>query len=710
MEDKKKNSKAYLIVITCIYLVLMYATCHANAYMVEHNASLLAGYNNILNHIFTNPLGIFPLNWKAMGVVTLIYVIGLMYAYTEMMLNQSDMKGKENGSAEWFKDFKWFNKKYVDPEDKTNMIFSNEVKLNMNTHKTRKNCNVLVIGGSGTGKSRFCVKPNILQANCSFIVTDPSGELLKTQGHFLQDREGYKIKVFDLTNMAQSSHYNPFNYIRDEEGVLLMINCLIKNTNGDKKGGDPFWENSEKALLSACCFYLVEELPKEQQNFANVMKLLNQAEISEDDPDAESILDIMMNELEEKNPESMAVKNYKIFKMAGPKTAMSILVSAGVRLQVFNFNAIKTLTSDDTLDLATLGDEKQALFVVIPAADDTFNFLVSMMYSQLFETLYYHAEHDFDNLKLPVHVRFLCDEFANIGSIPSFEKKLSTMRKYEISCTVILQSLSQLKAMYEKQWEVLVDNCDSLLFLGCQGESTLKYINTKLGKRTIRSKDSSRSKGKSSSTSTSTKHEGRDLMTVDELAKMPDDNCILFIRGLSPFYCTKFKLESHKNFKYSGDATKINYIYDPYKNMPSGKTEMANVTIIDDVTEAEDVNAYRIRMEKERAEAINSGEPEQTKNGYDTHKYKTIEERVPEIMEQAANQNLEFDAPFDNSYEFRTKKTLMFNLDEFNPEDEVEEDDDFFGGKYSEFEGGEEPPVDEDEPSDSNWGSFNGIL
>ena len=377
MKPKKSDKTFYIIFASAIYLMILFFACHYNVCRIALETNLIVEILPVaMAHMETNPFDLFPLDFKTIGVTTFLYLVALAYIWVEYEFNKTDAPGKEAGSAKWFDNWKLFNKKYVDHEDKTNMIFSNEVKLNMNTRKTRKNNNVLVIGGSGTGKSRFCVKPNLLQANCSYVVTDPSGELLQTQAHHLEKVQGYKIKVFDLTDMSKSSHYNPFNYIRDEKGVLLMVNCLIKNTNNGKSGGDPFWEKSETAFLLACCFYLIEVMPKEKQNFSTVMELLNMASVDEDDPDAQSELDILMEALKEANPESMAVKNYDIFKKAAGKTAKSILISAGVRLQVFNFAEVKMLTNDDTLDLATLGDEKQALFVVIPAADSTFNFLV----------------------------------------------------------------------------------------------------------------------------------------------------------------------------------------------------------------------------------------------------------------------------------------------------------------------------------------------
>ena len=697
MRPKKSQKSFYITAGVILYLFVLYFTCHYSVCQLELNSVLIFDVlPAAITHMETTPFAIFPLNFKSMFVMTFIYLVAVAAVWVDYQVKRTDAQGVESGSAKWFDDWKNFAKKYVDPKDETNMIFSNEVKLNMNTRKTRKNNNVLVIGGSGTGKSRFMVKPNLLQANCSYVVTDPSGELLQTQAYHLEAIQGYKIKVFDLTDMSKSSHYNPFNYIRDEKGVLLMVNCLIKNTNGDKKGGDPFWEKSETALLLACCFYLIETLPKEEQNFSNVMMLLNAAEIDEDDPDAKSELDILMDNLEKEKPESMAVKNYKIFKMAAGKTAKSILVSAGVRLQVFNFAEVKQLTNDDTLDLASLGDEKQALFVVIPAADSTFNFLVSMMYSQLFETLYYHAEHECKGKRLKSHVRFLLDEFANIGTIPEFDKKLSTMRKYEISCTIILQSLSQLKAMYKDEWEVLVDNCDSFLFLGCQGKTTLEYVNQKLGKATIRSKDSSRSFGSKGSRSESRKHEGRELMTVTEISGMPDNNCILFIRGMNPFYCTKFSLEKHKNYEYSADADEaFEYEYDPYKDMEKPTTSK-NAEILDNALECKDVNADRIAREQQTAETIKSGKKQFSKNGLILNEFVPMADNMAELLKSTHPIELIVEEGYDRNYEFKTTRLFMLDLDSLDLEAEEESETKYVGEEPEVFE----EPTDFDEPSD----------
>lgn len=436
-----------------------------------------------------------------------------------------------------------------------NMIFSKEVYMSMDTRKTRRNNNVLVIGGSGTGKSRFMVKPNLLQANCSYVITDPSGELLETMGGTLE-KMGYEVRVFNLVQMEHSNSYNPFNYIRNQQGVLTMLTALIKNTNPKgSHSNDPFWEKAETALLQAICFFLQSQCNPEDRNFSNVMKLLSCASAVEGQEDQDSTLDILFKDLEAKDPEHIAVRSYKIFKsVGGGKTAQTILISCQVRLQAFNLDAIKNLTNTDDIDLGSIGDKPVALFCTTSVNDTAFNFLVSMMYTQLFETLYYHAETECPGMRLPYHVRFLLDEFANIGTIPDFDQKLSTMRKYEISCTIIIQALSQLKSMYEKEWEVLVGNCDTVQFLGGADATSLEYISKKLGKETIRAVNNSRSYGRQGSFSQSFNKTGRELMTDAELGVMDNDNCIIFIRGLYPFYATKYPLEQHPNYHISGDA------------------------------------------------------------------------------------------------------------------------------------------------------------
>ena len=396
--------------------------------------------------------------------------------------------------------------------------------------------------------------------------------------------------------MEHSNCYNPFHYIRNEQGVLTMINALIQNTTPkDSHKGDPFWEKAETALLQACCFYLQSECNMEDRNFSNVMKLLRCCRADEGHEDEDSTLDIMMNDLKEKNPEHIAVLSYAVFKSAGGgKTAQSILISCQTRLQTFNLTAIKNLTNTDNIDLGSLGDKKVALFCTTSVNDSAFNYLISLMYTQLFETLYFHAETACPGMRLPVHVRFLLDEFANIGTIPEFSQKLATMRKYEISCTIIIQALSQLKAMYKDDWEVLVGNCDTSIFLGGSDATTLEYISKKMGKQTIRSINNSRSYGRQGSYSLSYNKTGRELMTPDELAVMDNENCIISVRGLYSFFSRKYMLEKHPNYHLTGDSDK-SLKFDVKKVLHTGKH------LLDP---AEKNKAVRLRKEAQRANTL----------------------------------------------------------------------------------------------------------
>lgn len=471
-----------------------------------------------------------------------------------------------------------------------NIILTNEVKMSLNTRFTRKNLNVMVIGGSGSGKSRFYVKPNMMQANTSYVCTDPKGELLRSCGKMLE-HYGYKIKVFNLIDMAHSHNYNPFSYIYDVDGnysataVIKMVNVLMKNTQKEGGGGgDQFWEDSTKALLAALCFYLVECEAKEKQNFAEVMRLLKKAEVREDSDEFQSDLDLIFDALEhpevytktaaptekmqelnlidlakKAKPASryMSLKYYKDFKKAAGDTAKSILISTAVRLQAFNIPEVMDLTCCDNLHLEMTGDEKTALFIIIPSSDDTFNFLAAMMYTQLFDVLYDRANFKHGG-RLPIHVRCLLDEFANLGQIPRFEELLATMRSMEISANVIIQNLSQLKKMYKDSWENVLGNCDSLLFLGGQEPTTLEHISKTLGKETIDTRSQNRTRGRNGSTSENDGILGRELMTVDELKVMKDNECILFVRGIYPFFCNKYVIEKHPNYALLEDSNKAN--------------------------------------------------------------------------------------------------------------------------------------------------------
>lgn len=501
-------------------------------------------------------------------------------------------KGVEHGSARWAteKEEKFLadkpekkkgnSKEPIKPktpfETDNNILLTQEVRMSLNTRQHRENLNVLVIGGSGSGKSRFYVKPNIMQLNTSYVVTDPKGELLRSCGRLLK-KAGYEIRVFNLIDMSHSNNYNPFNYIYDKDGnvnktyVMKMVNCLMKNTKQEgASGGDQFWDDSTKALTLAIAFYLLEKEDAKDangnsldRNFSTVMQMMRLAEISEQDENHRSPLDDMMDELRAENPQSMAVSFYADFKKAPAETAKSILISAAVRFAAFNLPEVADLTHTDNIHLDTLGDRKTALFVIIPSSDATFNFLAAMMYTQLFDTLYDTANFKYGG-RLRVHVRCLLDEFANIGTIPDFDKLLATMRSMEISANIIIQNLAQLKKMYDKSWEIVTGNCDSLLFLGGQEASTLEAISKSLGKETIDVVSQNRTKShKSPSTSENNSIMGRELMTTDELKVMKPNECVLIVRALYPFFCHKFDIEKHQNYKYLEDSNpKYAYLID----------------------------------------------------------------------------------------------------------------------------------------------------
>lgn len=577
--NSKKNFKYYLIFGSIGLLLITLIALHAAdyAYLNSNSNMFFSIFMGMMNTVEAPFKFTFrPESLIYIGATIFFFGLGAIYFWNEKERNKHAKRGTESGTSHWHDNLPEYNKEFSSPKGSplnngpNNMILSQNVFLNMNTQETLRNNNVLICGGSGSGKSRFLIKPNILQANANYIITDPAGELLESTGKFLE-REGYDVKVFNLVEMNKSDQYNPFNYIRNDPGVLMMINCLIQNTNNGKTGGDPFWEKSEMALLQALCFYLVHYCPKHQQNFTSVMKLLRAAEVDENNANKKSQLDRLFDKVAEEDPDSIALKQYLTFKMGAGKTLKSILISCSVRLTVFNMKEIENLTRQDTIELDKMGgtyqheivegeavNNKKALFVIIPAADSTYNFLVSMMYSQLFETLYFIAEtkSQSSNKKLPRHVRFLLDEFANIGQIPEFTKKLATMRKYDISCTIVYQDLSQLKAMYEKDWGSVISNCDTFLFLGGKDSETAKYISEQLGDTTITVRNRSVSKGGKGSANHSFNQQGRKLLLPSEVSDIDNRKCIVMIRSINPFLDDKYEYTKHPNFKYTGDANK----------------------------------------------------------------------------------------------------------------------------------------------------------
>lgn len=568
----QQMKRQYAILSAALYAIIVLYFCHYG-YLAGDGGGSPDLLVEAADHLLTHPFQVFPLQWKYLGYGLLMGAFAPLLLQTEYLRRRSLRPQKEYGSAKWNEDLKAFRKQYTDTPllgtGSPNMILAQDIYLSMDTRKTDRNCNILCTGGAGTGKSRGLIKPNILQANSSFVITDPSGELLESMGGYLRD-QGYEIKVFNLSDMEHSDRYNPFRYIRSQAGVLTMITALIKNTTPKgSRSNDPFWEKAETALLEALCFYAIAVLPPEERNFSTIMRLLRLGAAEEGQP---SVLDSLFDNLAQREPQHIAVKSYAVYKSAGGgKTAQSILITCQTRLHTFNLDAVQALTDTDSLDLGSIGDKKTALFCVTPVADTSFNFLVSMMYTQLFEMLYHHAETECPGKRLPVHVRFLLDEFANIGTIPDFPQMLSTMRKYEISCTIILQTLSQIKAMYKDEWEVLVGNCDSFLFLGGADKTTLEYVSQKLGKETIQAVNSSRSKGRQGSYSTNSNKLGRELMTEAELQTMDNKNCIYMLRGMDPFFAVKFDLTRHPNYPQCGDA-------DESKRYDVKKEKLTNLT------------------------------------------------------------------------------------------------------------------------------------
>ena len=464
-------------------------------------------------------------------------------------------KGIEYGSARWgtAEDIK----PYIDPVFENNIPLTQTERLTMNSRpkqpKYARNKNILVIGGSGSGKTRFFVKPSLMQMHSSYVVTDPKGTVLIECGKLLQ-RGGYRIKVLNTINFKKSMRYNPFAYIRSEKDILKLVNTIIANTKGDgEKSGEDFWVKSERLFYCALIGYIHYEAPEEEKNFTTLLEMINASEAREDDPEFQSPVDLMFERLEEKDPEHFAVRQYKKFLLSAGKTRSSILISCGARLAPFDIKELRELMETDEMELDTLGDRKTALFVIISDTDDTFNFVVSILYTQLFNLLCDKADDEYGG-RLPVHVRCLLDEFSNIGQIPKFEKLIATIRSREISASIILQSQSQLKAIYKDNADTIVGNCDTTLFLGGKEKSTLKEISEILGKETIDSFNTSETRGRELSHGMNYQKLGKELMTQDEIAVMDGGKCILQVRGVRPFFSDKFDITRHPKYKYLSDA------------------------------------------------------------------------------------------------------------------------------------------------------------
>lgn len=472
-------------------------------------------------------------------------------------------KNMEYGSARWgmAEDIR----PYIDPVFENNIILTQTERLTMNSRpkdpKTARNKNVLIVGGSGSGKTRFWLKPNLMQCTSktyptSFVVTDPKGSIVIECGKLLQ-RNSYRIKIMNTINFKKSMHYNPFSYIHSEKDILKLVNCLIANTKGEGKGGDDFWVKAETLLYTALIGYIHFEAPVEEQNFSTLIEMINSMEVREDDEEFENAVDLMFKELKEREPDHFAVRQYAKYKLSAGKTAKSILVSCGARLAPFDIQELRELTAYDELELDTLGDRKTALFFIMSDTDDTFNFLISMAYTQLFNLLCEKAD-DVYGGRLPVHVRCLIDECANIGQIPKLEKLVATIRSREISACLVLQAQSQLKAIYKDNADTIVGNMDCSIFLGGKEPTTLKELSAALGKETIDTYNTGESRGRETSHSLNYQKLGKELLSIDELAVLDGGKCILQLRGVRPFLSEKYDITRHPNYKYLADADKKN--------------------------------------------------------------------------------------------------------------------------------------------------------
>ena len=511
----------------------------------------LAEMMDALTSAFSDP---FSLIWtERTAKFILLFLLAYGIAIGVYASNQRNYRRREeHGSAVWG-DVNRIVKRYQAPKIEDNLLLTKRFHMGMDGYKHKRNLNVLVVGGSGAGKTRFYAKPNIMQCNCSYIITDPKAEILRSTGNLLKAK-GYDVRVFDLINPEASMCYNPFRYISDDKDVLKLISNLIKNTT--PKGShesDPFWTKAETALLQALMLYLIREAPEDEQNFAMILEMIASADVREEDESYQGPLDLLFERLEARDPSSIAVKQYKVFKQAAGKTAKSILVPAGVRLAAFNLPQIAGLTCVDEVRLEDLGEKKVALFCCIPDSDPSLNYLVGLLYSQCIQTLYQLADRKYGG-RLPVHVHAVMDEWANVSLPDDFEKLLSTMRSREISVSIIVQNIAQIKALFKDSWESIIGNCDSLLYLGGNEASTHEYLSKALGKETLDTNTYGQSKGRSGSYSTNYQQAGRELLQPDEIRKLDNRYAILLLRGEAPMLDDKMDLLSHVNIRMTTDG------------------------------------------------------------------------------------------------------------------------------------------------------------
>ena len=561
--NRQENQKTIYILlgiltVFVIWLALMVAGCYEEDIKLFELLDRLTAAMNNPTHITLNEYSL-----KAVLIFLFLYAMGIGVYFSS---RENRRPGEEHGSARWG-NVKSVVRRYMDKDSYKNIILSQNMRLGLNAKKHRRNLNVLVVGGSGAGKTRFYAKPNLMQCNTSFIVADPKGEMLRSIAPLLIEN-GYDIKVFNLIEPENSDGYNPFVYIRKDEDVIKLISNLIQNTTPkNAQQNDPFWEKSEIALDSALMLYLLHEAPPEEQTFEMLMFLIENAATVEDEDESgyQSPVDILFQGLEDEKPEHIAVRQYKIFKQASGKTAKSILISAAVRLAAFNLPEIAKMTSYDNLDIGTLGERKRAIFCVIPDNDNSFNYLVGMLYTQAFQALYFNADNNHGG-ELPIPVHIVMDEFANVALPDNFERILATMRSRRISVSIIIQNMAQLKALFKDSWENITGNCDTLLYLGGNEQSTHEYISKMLGKETIDTRTRGVTKGQHGSSNTNYQNAGRELLTLDEVRLLDNSNALIFIRGERPLIDKKFDILSHPNIAKTADGKAV-----PYKHSKSEK-------------------------------------------------------------------------------------------------------------------------------------------
>lgn len=542
-----------VLAVPVIYMAIVLACSYevgTNLLVLMERFGLLLGRPDLLRWTAHTP--------KCILGVLVCYGLAVTLYYSD---HENRCPGEEYGSAKWGS-ARELNKQYADPSGK-NVILTKHVSIGLDGYRHQRNLNILVVGGSGSGKTRFFCKPGIMSVNCSYLIVDPKGEMLRSTGYLLKE-EGYDIKVFDLIHPNQSDGYNPFTYIRDEPDVLKLMDNLVKNTTPPKgASNDPFWEKAEIALDSALMLYLLSEAPKDEQNFEMLMFMLECARVMEEDDQYQSPLDLLFQSMDERDPAHVAVREYKVYKQAAGKTAKSILVTASVRLAAFIFPQYAAMMQTDEMNLASLGERKRAIFCVIPVNDGSMNYLVSMLLTQCFQQLYLRADERY-NGRLPMPVRVIQDEWANVAQPDSYPKVLATCRSYNIGINIIVQNIQSIKALYKDEWEGIIGNCDTLLFLGGGNEPTsLEFVSKLLGKETVHTRTRGQTKGRSGSSSVNFQQTGRDLMTPDEIRMLPTNDALLFIRGEKPVRDKKYNIKKHPNVRRTADGRAKPYIHNP---------------------------------------------------------------------------------------------------------------------------------------------------